>query len=228
MADPVETNAPPLPESTPKSPQCTTTTTSSAGTRRSSWCNSDFTVDHRHVPVDSPDATLPVILKGKDVLSKARTGMKTTCFQEHMKLTEDLEATTDETTLDASSRIRSLELELAETFFLSKGQIHQLDVPLELEVDGLTVLIADLRSKKSKSLEQGPSSLKTSSSSLFMKQQRSSSARVYDQTLKRVLAKTAFSLPYVKLSFQATTFSSDIEIILGFGNPRRRADVLEL
>ncbi|KAI3666646.1 hypothetical protein L1987_88827 [Smallanthus sonchifolius] len=77
---------------------------------------------------------------------------------------------------------------------------------------GLTVLIADLRSKKSKSLEQGPSSLKTSSSSLFMKQQRSSSARVYDQTLKRVLAKTAFSLPYVKLSFQATTFSSDIEI----------------
>ncbi|KAI3714432.1 hypothetical protein L1987_73034 [Smallanthus sonchifolius] len=60
------------------------------------------------------EATLPIILKGKDVLSKARTGMKTTCFQEHMKLIEDLEASTDETTLDASSRIWSLELELAE------------------------------------------------------------------------------------------------------------------
>jgi len=68
------------------------------------------------------------------------------------------------------------------------------------------------RSKKSKSLELGPSSLKTSSSSLSCHEatgQRSSSARV---TLKRVLAKTAFSLPYVKFSFQATTFSSDIEM----------------
>ncbi|KAI3664475.1 hypothetical protein L1987_89179 [Smallanthus sonchifolius] len=81
-----------------------------------------------------------------------------------------------------------------------------------LENKPITIERAVRRSKKSKSLEQGPSSLKTSSSSLFMKQQRSSSARVYDQTLKRVLAKTAFSLPYVKLSFQATTFSSDIEI----------------
>ncbi|KAI3664343.1 hypothetical protein L1987_89918 [Smallanthus sonchifolius] len=79
------------------------------------------------------------------------------------------------------------------------------------------ITIERAEGKKSKSLEQGPSSLKTSSSSLFMKQQRSSSARVYDQTLKRVLAKTAFSLPYVKLSFQATTFSSDIEIREGYG-----------
>lgn len=66
------------------------------------------------------------------------------------------------------------------------------------------------KSKKSKSLELGPSSLKTSSSSLSCHEatgQRSSSARV---TL--ILAKTAFSLPYVKFSFQATTFSSDIEM----------------
>ncbi|KAI3688319.1 hypothetical protein L1987_82030 [Smallanthus sonchifolius] len=47
LAVPVETNAPPLLESTPESLRCTTTTTtttSSAGTPRSSWCNSDFTV----------------------------------------------------------------------------------------------------------------------------------------------------------------------------------------
>ncbi|KAI7749854.1 hypothetical protein M8C21_027519 [Ambrosia artemisiifolia] len=66
-------------------------------------------------------------------------------FHEHMKLTED------EVTVDASSRIRSLENELAEALqandmykaqidsFLPKGQIHQLDVPLELEVDVGTV-----------------------------------------------------------------------------------------
>ncbi|KAI3799659.1 hypothetical protein L1987_34958 [Smallanthus sonchifolius] len=72
-------------------------------------------------------------------------------FQEHMKLTEDADASTDEITVDASSRIRSLEHELAEALqandmykaqidsFLSKGQIHQLDVPLELEVDVNTV-----------------------------------------------------------------------------------------
>lgn len=71
------------------------------------------------------------------------------------------------------------------------------------------------RSKKSKLLELGLSSLKTSSSSLSCHEatgQISSSGRVYDQTLKRVLAKTAFSLPYVKFSFQATPFSSDIEM----------------
>ncbi|KAI3793493.1 hypothetical protein L1987_36112 [Smallanthus sonchifolius] len=72
-------------------------------------------------------------------------------FQEHIKLTEDVDASTDEITVDASSRIRSLENELAEALqandmykaqidsFLSKGQIRQLDVPLELEVAVSTV-----------------------------------------------------------------------------------------
>lgn len=68
------------------------------------------------------------------------------------------------------------------------------------------------RSKKSKSLELGLSSLKTSSSSLSCHEATGPSGRVYDQTLKRVLAKTFLSLPYVKSSFQATTFSSDIEM----------------
>ncbi|KAK9061304.1 hypothetical protein SSX86_018484 [Deinandra increscens subsp. villosa] len=67
-------------------------------------------------------------------------------FHEHMKLTEDVDASTDEIIADASSRIRSLEDELAEALqandmykaqidsFLSKGQN-----PLELEVDVKTV-----------------------------------------------------------------------------------------
>ncbi|KAL8254013.1 hypothetical protein R6Q59_032234 [Mikania micrantha] len=47
LADPVEINVPTVPESTVGSPRCTTTTTttSSAGTPRSSWCDSDFSVD---------------------------------------------------------------------------------------------------------------------------------------------------------------------------------------
>ncbi|KAL8193149.1 hypothetical protein R6Q57_027053 [Mikania cordata] len=72
-------------------------------------------------------------------------------FSKHMKFTEDVDAITDEITVDASSRIRSLEEELAEALqannmyksqidsFLSKEQIQQLDVPLKLEVDVKTV-----------------------------------------------------------------------------------------
>ncbi|KAJ0704888.1 putative NT-type C2 domain-containing protein [Helianthus annuus] len=72
-------------------------------------------------------------------------------FHEHMKLTEDVGANIDEVTIDASSRIRSLENELAEALqandmykakinsFLSKEQIHESDVPLELDVDVNTV-----------------------------------------------------------------------------------------
>ncbi|KAL8208005.1 hypothetical protein R6Q57_007417 [Mikania cordata] len=47
LADPVEINVPTVPESTVGSPRCTTTTTTttSAGTPRSSWCDSDFSVD---------------------------------------------------------------------------------------------------------------------------------------------------------------------------------------
>ncbi|KAK1409647.1 hypothetical protein QVD17_36176 [Tagetes erecta] len=73
-------------------------------------------------------------------------------FHEHLKFTEDVDATTDEITADASSRIMSLEHELAEALqkndiykaqidsFLSNIQIHQPDVPLELEVDAKSVI----------------------------------------------------------------------------------------
>lgn len=63
-------------------------------------------------------------------------------------------------------------------------------------------------------MELGLSSLKTSSSSLSCHEatgQISSSGRVYDQTLKRVLAKTAFSLPYVKFSFHFKPSKCEIE-----------------
>ncbi|KAM0023227.1 putative NT-type C2 domain-containing protein [Helianthus debilis subsp. tardiflorus] len=72
-------------------------------------------------------------------------------FHEHMKLTEDVDANIDEVTIDASSRIRSLENELAEALqandmykakinsFLSKEQIHESDVPLKLDIDVNTV-----------------------------------------------------------------------------------------
>ncbi|XP_076957387.1 uncharacterized protein LOC143632848 [Bidens hawaiensis] len=66
-------------------------------------------------------------------------------FHDHMKLTEDVDASTYEVSVDVSSRIRSLENELVEALqandmykaqidsFLSKGEVHQLDIPLELE-----------------------------------------------------------------------------------------------